>query len=81
MTGDLPGSAGVAREHNWVVMLGAFSSHDENSQGAFKVVGDGGQVDLDGSFGETSPPHSVKAVASLPCSENLAFRPRTRWIS
>lgn len=38
---------------------------------ALEVVGDGGEMDLDGGFGETSPSRSAKAVAALPCSEDL----------
>ena len=30
-----------------------------------------GEVDLDGGFGETSPLHSVQAVAALPCTEDI----------
>ena len=43
----------------------------ENVHGALEVVGDGGEVDLDGGFGETSPSHSAQAVAALPCTEDL----------
>lgn len=43
----------------------------ENVQGALEVVGDGGEVDLDGGFGETSPSHSAQAVAALPRSEDF----------
>jgi hypothetical protein len=43
----------------------------QNIHGALEVVGDGGEMDLDGSFGETSPSHSTKAVAALSGSENL----------
>lgn len=43
----------------------------ENIHSAFEIAGDGGQVDLDGDFGETSPSHSSEAIASLPCSEGL----------
>jgi hypothetical protein len=40
-------------------------------QVGLEVVGDGGEVDLDGGFGETSPSHSAQAVAALPCPEDL----------
>lgn len=43
----------------------------ENIHRALEIVGDGGEVDLDGGFGETSPSHSAQAVASLPCPEDL----------
>ena len=32
---------------------------------ALQVVGDGGEMDLDGGFGETSPSHSAHAITSL----------------
>ena len=43
----------------------------ENVHGALEVVGDGGEVDLDGGFGEASPSHSAQPVTTLPCSEDL----------
>ena len=43
----------------------------EDVEGALEVVGDGGEVDLDGGFGETSPSHAAQAVRTLPCSEDL----------
>jgi hypothetical protein len=43
----------------------------ENVHRALEVVCDGGEVDLGGGFGETSPSHSTQAVASPPGSENL----------
>jgi hypothetical protein len=43
----------------------------EDVHGAFEVVGNGGEVDLDGCFGEAAPSHSAQAVAALPCSENF----------
>ncbi len=43
----------------------------ENVHGAFRNVGDGGEMDLDGGFGEAAPSQSAQAVASLPGSENL----------
>lgn len=43
----------------------------ENVYGAFEVVGDGGELNLDGGFGETSPSHSAQTVAALPCPEDL----------
>ena len=43
----------------------------ENVHGALEVVGDGGEIDLDGGFGETSPSHPAQAVAALPCTEDL----------
>jgi len=43
----------------------------ENVHGALEVVGDGGEVDLGGGFGEASPSHSAQAVRTLPGSEDL----------
>lgn len=50
-----------------LAVLGDF----QDGQCALEVATDSGQVDLNGGFGEASPPHSAKAVASLPCSEDL----------
>jgi hypothetical protein len=36
---------------------------------SFYVVGDGGEVDLDGGFVDPSPSHSAQTVASFPCPE------------
>ena len=55
-----------ARPHSASACLGS-----ETVQGALEIVGDGGEVDLDGGFGETSPSHSAQAVAALPRSEDL----------
>ena len=38
---------------------------------ALEVVGDRGEVDLGGSFGEISPSHPTKAVTALPGSKDL----------
>lgn len=43
----------------------------EDIHGALEIVGNGGEVDLNGGFGETSPSHSAQAVRALPCPENL----------
>lgn len=47
------------------------SGRCENVHGALEVVGDGGEVDLDGDFGEASPLRSAQAVRTLPSSEDL----------
>lgn len=38
---------------------------------SFEIVGDGGDVDLDGGFGKAAPSHSAKSVASFPGAEYL----------
>ena len=43
----------------------------ENIHCALENIGDGGEVDLDGGFGETSPSHSARSVTALPRSEDL----------
>lgn len=43
----------------------------ENVHGAFQVVGDGGEVDLNGGVSETSPSHSALSVAAFPSAEVL----------
>ena len=40
---------------------------------SFEIVGDGGEVDLDGGFGEAAPSHSAKPVASFPGAEYLLY--------
>jgi hypothetical protein len=46
----------------------------ENVHGALEVVGDGGEMDLDGGFGEASPSHSAQTVAALPKIFDPAIR-------
>jgi len=43
----------------------------DDIEGALEVVGDGGEVDLDGGFGEASPSHTAQAVAAFPGAEDL----------
>lgn len=45
--------------------------HGENAYCALEIIGDGGEVDLDGGFGKTSPSHSAKSVTALSRSEDL----------
>jgi hypothetical protein len=42
---------------------------------SFEVVGDGGEVDLDGGFVDAAPSHPAQAVASFPCAEYLLNPP------
>jgi hypothetical protein len=42
---------------------------------SFEVVGDGGEVDLDGGFVDAAPSHPAQAVASFPGSEDLLNPP------
>lgn len=49
--------------------LGEFRTMDYRC--ALEDLGDCGEVDLDGGFGEASPSHSSKAVATLPSSQDL----------
>ena len=51
---------------------------------SFEVVGDGGEVDLDGGFGETALSHPAKPVALFPGAEHLfdsALHPMDRLVS
>jgi hypothetical protein len=41
----------------------------------FEVVGDGGEVDLDGGFVDAAPSHPAQAVASFLCAEDLLNPP------
>src|SRR5437870_3387803 len=43
----------------------------EDVESALKIVGGGGEMDLDGGFGEASPSHSAQAVAAFPGAEDL----------
>ena len=50
---------------------------------SFEVVGDGGEVDLDGDFGETALSHPAKPVALFPGAEHLfdsALHPMDRLV-
>jgi hypothetical protein len=38
---------------------------------SFEVVGDGGEVDLNGGFGDPSRTHPAQTLASFPCPEYL----------
>ena len=46
----------------------------ENVEGPFEIAGDGGEVNLGGSFGETAPSHAAEPVTSRPRTEDL-FHP------
>lgn len=50
---------------------------------SFDVVGDGGEVDLAGGFGDAAPSHPTQTVASFPCAEDfldLASHPVDRLV-
>lgn len=47
----------------------------QNVHGALEVLGDGGEADLDGGFGEASLSHPAQAIAAFPCTENLLDPP------
>jgi len=44
---------------------------DNDGAGALEVVGDGGEMNLDGGLDETPPSHSPQSIAALPGSEDL----------
>lgn len=43
----------------------------EDVEGSLEIVCSGGEVDLEGGFGETAPSHSAQAVIALPGTEDL----------
>lgn len=47
------------------------------------MVGDRGQVHLDGGFGDAAPSHSPQAIASFPCTKYLfdAARHPMDWLA
>src|SRR5918998_662329 len=54
----------------WPAFCGS-SGDGEDGEGAFQVVGDGGEMDLDGGLSEAAPSHPTQAVGALPGSEDL----------
>lgn len=75
-TGFLAHGGGMSRAMKGMIGVRQTSGLGrENIQGALEVVGDGGEVDLDCGFGETSPSHSAQAIAALPCAEDLLDPP------
>jgi len=46
-----------------------------NIQRSFEIVGDCGEVDLNGGFGDATPSHSAQTIASFPCPKYLFDAP------
>lgn len=47
------------------------SSRRNDPQTTLEVVGDGCETNLDSGLGQSSPPHAMQAIASLPGAEDL----------
>jgi hypothetical protein len=74
MGGSYTGCYGLlCRGLNGASAVGSLSYHRllDDIACSFEVIGDGGEVNLDGGFCDAAPSHAAKAIASFPGAEYL----------